>query len=66
MCMDNRTVQDYTVLVNITHKIVQFAYKMCVCVFIRSQNKQLIFHYTTLKVIGFFNGDGVCLLRGTD
>ena len=41
-------------------------HKICVCVSIRSQNQQLIFHYTTLKVVGFYNRDVVCLLRGTD
>jgi hypothetical protein len=34
-------------------KIIHFAYKCCVCLFVRSQNQQLIFHYATLKVIGF-------------
>jgi len=37
----------------------------CICVFcVGSQNKQRLFPYTTLT--GFYNRDGVCLLRGTD
>jgi len=35
------------------------------CVLCGSQNKQRLFSYTPLMT-GFYNLDGVCLLRGTD
>ena len=37
---------------------------MCICVVCGSENKQRLFPYTALT--GFYNQDGVCLLRGTD
>jgi hypothetical protein len=49
----------------LTGKIIHFAYKCCVCLFVRSQNQQLIFHYKTLKVIGFITETGCvyCAVR---
>jgi len=36
----------------------------CICVLCGSQNKQRLFPYTALT--GFYNPEGVCLLRGTN
>jgi hypothetical protein len=40
------------------------AHTLYLCVLCESENKQPLFPYTTLT--GFYNRDGVCLLRGTD
>jgi hypothetical protein len=46
-------------------QFLRSALTVYLCVLCGSENKQRLFPYTTLTD-WFYNGDGVCLLRGTD
>jgi len=75
-CVDLRTNSDYC---TVQHWLVGFynwdgvftaryvlhsAHTLCLCVLCGSENKQRLFHCTTLTG-GFYDRDGVCLLRDT-
>jgi hypothetical protein len=49
-----------------TFYILRFAHTVCLCVLCGSENKQQLFHYTTLTDWFVFMTETGCLLRGTD
>ena len=46
------------------NKNLRSAHTVYLCVFCGSENKQRFMH-VKIQLIGFYNRDGVCLLRGT-